>query len=153
MKSEGEKTNNSEKRITAEELRQSIALKQAAKVDEALKKRTDADRELERFFLEFMESQISQKEIDQIRQKVLSATDRGELEVQIMRFPSKLCTDNGRTINNGESDWPKTLQGKARSLYNLFEERGRPQGFKLKALILEFPGGIPGDVGLFLNWE
>ena len=90
MQSEGEKTNNPEKRITAEELRQSIALKQAAKVDEALKKRSEADRELERFFLEFMESQISQEEIDQIRQKVLNASERSEFEVEVLRFPAKL---------------------------------------------------------------
>ena len=139
--------------ITAADLRLAIAEKEAAKVDEAIKKRAEADRKLQQFFEEFMKAQVTQKELDAIRQKVLSATERGEMEVEIMRFPSKLCTDNGRAINNGEQGWPATLQGKARSLYDLFEERGRPRGFKLKAQILNFPGGIPGDVGLTLSWK
>ena len=25
-------------------------------------------------------------------------------------------------------------------------------GFRLKATIITFPGGMPGDVGFFLNW-
>ena len=153
MQSEGEKTSHPEKRITAEELRQSIALKEADKAGAALKKRTEADHELERFFREFMESQISQEEIDQIRQKVLNASERSEFEVEVFRFPAKLCADHGRAINNSESDWPKTLQGKAKNLYDLFEERGRPQGFKLKAQIVDFPDGIPGNVGMILSWK
>ena len=70
-----------------------------------------------------------------------------------MRFPSKLCTDSGRAINNGEPDWPVTLQGKARSLCDLFGERGRPQGFKMKAFMLDLPGDLPGRVGLILSWK
>jgi len=69
-----------------------------------------------------------------------------------MQFPAKLCTDKGRAINNGEPDWPETLQGKAKSFYDFFLERGRPQGFRLKAQILNFPGGMPGDVGLIVSW-
>ena len=28
----------------------------------------------------------------------------------------------------------------------------RPLGYKLYAEIISFPGGMPGDVGLFLKW-
>jgi hypothetical protein len=28
-----------------------------------------------------------------------------------------------------------------------------PNGFKLGAWVLEFPGGVPGDIGLFLSWH
>lgn len=139
--------------ITAADLRLAMAEKEAAKVDEAIKKRAEADRKLQQLFEEFMKAQVTEKELDAIRQKVLSATERGEMEAEIMRFPSKHCRDNGRAINNGEPDWPATLQGKARSLYDLFEERGRPRGFKLKAQILDFPGGLLGDVGLTLSWK
>jgi hypothetical protein len=27
-----------------------------------------------------------------------------------------------------------------------------PQGYKLRAQIMDFPGGMPGDVGIFLRW-
>jgi hypothetical protein len=139
-------------KLAAATLRQSIAEKEAAKVDESLKQRADADRELQKLFSEFLEGEMTQPELDDIRQKILRATERSEFEVQVIRFPAKLCTDRGRAINNGEPDWPKTLQGKAKSFYDFFLERGRPQGFRLKAQILDFPGGMPGDVGLIVSW-
>jgi hypothetical protein len=148
----GEEDDIQRPKLAAATLRQSIAEKEAARVDEALKKRAEADRELQRLFRESLEEQITQQELDDIRQKILSATERSELEVQVLRFSAKLCTDRGRAINNGEPDWPKTLQGKAKSFYDFFLERGRPQGFKLKAQIVDFPGGIPGDVGLIVSW-
>jgi len=140
-------------KLAAATLRQSIAEKKAAKVDEALKKRAEADRELQRLFRESLEEQITQQELDDIRQKILHATEQSELEVQVMRFPAKLCTDNGRAINNGEPEWPATLQGKAKGFYDFFVERGKPQGFRLKAQIVDFPGGMPGDVGLIVSWS
>ena len=139
-------------KLAAAALRQSIVEKEAAKVDESLKMRVDADSELQKLFSEFLEGEMTQQELDDIRQKILRATERSELEVQVMQFPAKFCTDKGRAINNGEPDWPETLQGKAKSLYDFFLERGRPQGFRLKAQILNFPGGMPGDVGLIVSW-
>jgi hypothetical protein len=138
--------------LTALTLRQAIAEKEASKVDDALRNLGSADRELQRIFREFLEEQITQTELDEIRRKILHATEQGDLEVEVMRFPTRLCIDSGRAINNSEPDWPKTLQGKAKGFYNFFLERGRPQGFKLKAKIVDFPNGIPGVVGLFVSW-
>ncbi len=73
--------------------------------------------------------------------------------VQVMRFSSKLCTDSGRAINNNDPNWPATLQGKSKSFYEFFIARGQPQGFKLKAQILDFPKGMPGDIGLIVSWD
>ena len=50
------------------------------------------------------------------------------------------------------SDWPQTLQGKAKEFFDRYQTYGKPQGYKLKAMIINFPGGMPGDVGFFLNW-
>jgi hypothetical protein len=96
----GEEDDIQRPKLAAATLRQSIAEKEAARVDEALKKRAEADRELQRLFRESLEEQITQQELDDIRQKILSATERSELEVQVLRFPAKLCTDRGRAINN-----------------------------------------------------
>jgi hypothetical protein len=71
----------------------------------------------------------------------------------IMRFPSALCLDDGRAINNGERDWPETLTGKALEAYTLWERLGRANGYRMIARIVDYPGGIPGDVGLFLDWS
>ena len=74
------------------------------------------------------------------------------MEAMVYSFPSDLCTDGGRAINNSDPDWPDTLQGKAKEMYDTFKARIQPQGYKLKAMIINFPGGVPGDVGFFLNW-
>ena len=48
--------------------------------------------------------------------------------------------------------WPETLRGKAREFYERYEKFGWPQGHHLKAMVINFPGGMPGDIGFFLNW-
>jgi hypothetical protein len=44
------------------------------------------------------------------------------------------------------------LRGEAAEIYLRWEHDLRPHGFRLAARILDFPGGIPGDAGLFLVW-
>ena len=83
---------------------------------------------------------------------MMNAVKEGKLEALVYVFPSDLCTDSGRAINSGDPQWPHTLKGKARQFYERFLTFGKPQGFKLKAMIVTFPGGIPGDVGFFLSW-
>ncbi|MBV8090153.1 MAG: hypothetical protein JO139_11370, partial [Alphaproteobacteria bacterium] len=63
------------------------------------------------------------------------------------------CTDRGRAINNLEPDWEKTLTARPKLAYDFWHDRLRPLGFGLKAEILDYPGGMPGDVGLFLTWK
>jgi hypothetical protein len=70
----------------------------------------------------------------------------------LLRFPSQLCSDGGRAINVTEPDWPATLRGEAAEIYLRWERHLKPHGFHLTARVLEFPGGMPGDIGLFLSW-
>jgi uncharacterized membrane protein len=79
--------------------------------------------------------------------------ERGEKEYLLLRFPSELCTDGARAINNPPNpDWPSTLQGEAMELYARWRDQLSPRGFHLAARLLDFPDGKPGDVGLFLFW-
>lgn len=80
------------------------------------------------------------------------AAERGEREFMLLRFPSQLCSDGGRAINVPDPDWPKSLRGEPAELYLRWEHDLKPHGFHLQAQILEFPGGYPGDIGLFLVW-
>jgi hypothetical protein len=84
--------------------------------------------------------------------KLRSAAQRGARELMVMRFPTALCTDKGRAINNADADWPETLTGRPRQAYEFWRDQLRPAGYRLKALIVEWPGGLPGDVGFFLQW-
>lgn len=80
------------------------------------------------------------------------AAERGEKEFLLLRFPSGLCTDGGRAINAPLPDWPKTLRGEAAEIYLRWERELKSRGFHLAARVLDFPGGKPGDIGLFLVW-
>jgi len=76
----------------------------------------------------------------------------GLTEVMVYRFPNSLCTDKGRAINNMDEDWPDTLTGRPRQAYEFWRDQLRPGGYRLRAMIVEWPGGLPGDVGFFLQW-
>jgi len=85
-------------------------------------------------------------------QRARIAAANGEKDFMLVRFPSELCTDGGRSINVSEADWPSTLRGEAAGIYLRWKRDLKPRGFHLSAIILDFPGGRPGDVGLFLVW-
>jgi hypothetical protein len=87
-----------------------------------------------------------------LKSKLMAAAERGQTELMVMRFPNALCTDKGRAINAGDSSWPDTLTGRPRQAYELWRDQLRNAGFKLSAMIIEWPGGLPGDVGFFLKW-
>lgn len=78
---------------------------------------------------------------------------RGEKELMLLQFPAELCADRGRAINAPSSDWPRTLRGEAAEIYLRWERDLKPGGFRLTARVLDFPGGFPGDIGLFLVWD
>ena len=81
------------------------------------------------------------------------AMENGLLEVQVHRFPNALCTDHGRAINQAEPGWEKTLTGIPKEIYHLWNDHLREKGYKLRYQILEFPGGLPGDIGITLSWH
>ncbi len=87
-----------------------------------------------------------------IIQRARAAAEHGEKEMMLLRFPSDLCIDQGRAINAALPEWPKSLRGAAAEIYLQWERDLKPQGFRLTARVLDFPGGKPGDVGLFLVW-
>ena len=81
------------------------------------------------------------------------AMDNGLLEVQVYRFPNAMCTDHGRAINQAEPGWEKTLTGIPKEIFYLWQDHLREKGYKIRYQILEFPGGLPGDIGITLSWH
>lgn len=80
------------------------------------------------------------------------AAEHGQREFLLIRFPSQLCSDGGRAVNAFEADWPATLRGEAAEIYLRWHHYLRGRGFRLAARVLDFPGGVPGDIGLYLVW-
>jgi hypothetical protein len=137
---------------SAEELRIKLLEEQLAKIRKDEDARDKERAKLAAFTDDFLQNHVTDAEIAMVRRLVQAAVENGKFEALVYSFPSSLCTDSGRAINSADPDWPQTLQGKAREFYERYEEFGRSRGYKLKAMIINFPGGLPGDVGLFLSW-
>ena len=137
---------------SAEALRMSILRKEMEKMDAERKAREAEEKKVADFTRDFLTHHVSDDEIAMVRRLVANAVKDGKMEAMVYSFPSSLCTDSGRAINNNDPRWPETLQGKAKEFFERYETLARPQGYKLKAMVINFPGGIPGDIGLFLNW-
>jgi hypothetical protein len=71
----------------------------------------------------------------------------------LLRFSSQLCSDGGPAVNGGEPDWPSTLRGEAVEIYLRWERDLKSHGFRVAASVLDFPDGMPGDLGLSLTWK
>jgi len=99
-----------------------------------------------------IDTHVTDKEWNRLLHGAREATERGETEYLLLRFPSQLCSDGGRAINAPDPEWPATLRGEAAELYLRWERELRPRRFHLIARVLEFPDGVPGDIGMFLTW-
>jgi hypothetical protein len=119
---------------------------------EALEKKRKADEDHDHLRGAFMSREIRSDVLERLSRVVCAAAERGEREVTVLRYSSEYCTDGGRAINNFEPDWPVSLTGYAKRAYEFWQQELEPQGYKLRAQILDFPGAVPGDVGIFLRW-
>lgn len=96
--------------------------------------------------------EISQERVRHFMGRVRKAAEQGERQILILRFPSDLCTDRGRAINNALSGWEGTLVGVPKQIVQVWEENLKSLGFALSAEVLDYPHGMPGDIGLFCRW-
>jgi hypothetical protein len=138
--------------IHPDALRRIAEQKEMEELRELMKKRQKAEEEAHAFHQMFMEREIKPEAKRNVSELVRRAAEAGQREVLLGRFPSDWCTDKGRAINNFDPHWPETLTGLAKRGYEFYEKELKPAGYKMRAQILDFPGGIPGDVGLFLSW-
>ncbi|NNG72246.1 hypothetical protein HLI18_20730 [Rhizobium laguerreae] len=148
---ESEKSNP--QMLSAEELRQKALELQLIEMEREDKIKAREAKKHAEFVDDFFRKHVGDKERDIIRRVIMKAAADGKSEAMVYSFPSSFCTDSGRAINSARPEWPTTLQGKAKEIYDLFVEVARPHGYKLKAMVISFPGGMPGDIGFFLNWE
>ena len=138
--------------IRPDALRRLTDQKEMEKLKEALQRQQKVEEEAKALRQMFMERQIRPEAKRNVSALVRRAAEAGQREVMVFRFPSDWCTDKGRAINNFEPDWPETLTGFAKRGYEYYEKELRPAGYKVRAQIIDYPGGIPGDVGIFLSW-
>jgi hypothetical protein len=138
--------------LNAETVRAVIDQKRKELREKEEKQEAAAKAEQERLRQEFAEREVKPQALELIASLIGKAVERSEREVMVMRFPSSWLPDHGRAINNKDKNWPDKLDGFARRAYEYYEKELRPRGFEIRAMILEWPDGMPGDVGLFLTW-
>jgi hypothetical protein len=141
--------------FSAADLKRRMAEREAAKAAEELRRMREHEEQQKAVMAEFHKppERTPEQVLQLVTQLVNRAAEAGQTEVQVYRFPNELCSDRGRRINNSEPDWEKTLEGRPKAAYDFWHEHLRPLGFGLKAEVLEYPGGMPGDIGFFVTWK
>jgi hypothetical protein len=141
--------------FSAAAVKRRMAEREAQKAAEELRHMKEQEEKQKAVMAEFHApaARTPEQLMQLVMQLVTRAAERGQTEVQIYRFPNSLCTDNGRRINNSLPDWEETLEGRPKLGYEFWRDHLRPLGFGLKAEVLEYPGGVPGDIGFFLMWK
>jgi len=139
---------------TAQEVMEKLALAEAEKASAAARKQTEAEAEKKMLLDKLTKpSGVSDDEaLRRVSTIIERAVSNGLTEVQVYRFPNALCTDHGRAINQQEQDWEQTLTGLPKEMYQFWERQLRPRGYKIRFQIVDFPDGMPGDVGITLKW-
>jgi hypothetical protein len=138
----------------AKEIQKQAALKEAEKADQYARGLAAAEAE-KRALIEKLSKPSGLSEDDKIKlasNVIQRAVRNGLTEVQVYRFPNSLCTDNGRAINQQEPGWQKTLTGIAQEIYQLWFDYLQPRGYRIRYQIVDFPGGVPGDVSIVIAW-
>ena len=140
--------------FSAADMKRRMAEREAAKAAEEMRHMKEQEDKQKAVMEEFRKppARTPDQLMDLLMQLVSRAAERGQSEVQIYRFPNSLCSDGGRRINNSLPEWEKTLEGRPKLGYEFWHDHLRPLGFGLRAEVLEYPGGMPGDIGFILTW-
>ncbi|MGO8738435.1 hypothetical protein [Rhodoblastus sp.] len=125
-----------------------------AKAKQSLEAQSRADRAKQELIEQLKsDAPISAERLRAFTLRVKAAAEAGQTELLMGRFPCEMCTDRGRAINQSEPGWPETLTGLPRQAYLTWKAKLQPLGYQLKAMIIDWPEGAPGDVGLYLSWQ
>jgi hypothetical protein len=139
---------------TATEIQKRAAIHEAQKADEYVRRLATAEAE-KRALIERLSkpSGLTEDEKVKLASTVIQrAVRNGLTEVQVYRFPNTLCIDNGRAINQQEAGWEKTLTGIPQEIFKLWSDYLKPRGYRIRYQIVDFPGGMPGDIGIVIAW-
>ncbi|MCK1400589.1 MULTISPECIES: hypothetical protein [unclassified Bradyrhizobium] len=136
------------------QIRKEAALEEARKAEEYVRLAAAAEAE-KRDLIERLSKPSGKSEEEKIKLAstiIQRAVRNGLTEVQVYRFPNTLCTDKGRAINQMEAGWEKTLTGIPKEIFELWSEYLKPRGYRIGYQVIDFPDGVPGDIGVIISW-
>jgi hypothetical protein len=138
----------------ATEIQKQAAIKEAEKDEQQAQRLAAAEAE-KRALIERLSKPSGLTEDEKVKLAstiIQRAVRNGLTEVQVYRFPNSLCTDRGRAINQREPGWERTLQGVPAEILRLWSDYLKPRGYRIEYQVVDFPEGIPGDIGITLAW-
>jgi hypothetical protein len=141
------------KEFSAQAIWDAVAARKAAEAAEqhALEEAQKAERA--KLKAAFEEREIRPEALERIASLVQKQVERGEKQALVLQFPSDWLPDQGRGVTNRDPAWHLKLEGFPKRAYDFFQRELAPRGFQMKVEILDWPGGMPGDVGFFLTWK
>jgi hypothetical protein len=140
---------------TAKDMNKTLELAKLKKAEEELR-RQEATEEEKRALVEHLGKASGVSDEEGVKRGlaiIRRAVNAGLTEVEVYRFPNQLCTDRGRAINQMEKGWESTLTGVPAEIHQLWKKYFQPRGYRLNVQVVDFPGGMPGDIGMFLGWD
>ena len=140
------------KLLRPEDLRKISDDEDMAKAKTAMERQRKDDEEQAGLREIFMSRDIHPEAAARVNAAVSRAAQQGNRQLLAVTFPANYCNDKGRRINNLEADWPDSLEGFAKKAYEFYLAELKPLGFKLNAQVIDYPGGMPGNIGLYLTW-
>jgi hypothetical protein len=139
----------------AEDCMKKIAVVEAEKASEYMRKQQAVEAE-KRALMERLSNPSGVSDEERMKRAaaiIKRAVDNGLSEVEVGRFPNQLFTDRGRAINQQEAGWENTLTGLPKELFVFWQTHLKPRGYKLRYQIVDFPNGMPGEIGITLSWH
>src|SRR5215813_7295455 len=139
----------------AKQMMEQLALAEAEKATDAMRQKAKADAEKKALLDRLTKaSGVSDEEaLKRVATIIQRALKNGLTEVEVFRFPNAMCTDRGRAINNSlEAGWEQTLTGLPKEMYGFWERQLKPRGYKVRYQVVDFSGGVPGDIAITLKW-
>ena len=138
--------------LTPGDLKEMTSEAEAAKMDEERQYKLKQDKMKKDLHEAFLSREVHPKVVERINDAVTIAAKQGRHQIEVLTFPCQYCNDRGRRINNGDADWPESLEGFAKKAYEFYDRQLKPKGFKMTAEVISFEGGVPGTVALNLKW-
>ena len=138
--------------VTPTELKRLQEERDSAAAREAMEKMRRAEQEQQALHDAFMKDKIGPEAIQRFNTAVRRAAEQGQHEIMVAQFPASWCTEGGRRINNFLEDWPDSLQGVAKEVYDYHQKHLAPLGYKMRMEVINFSGGVPGDIGILFRW-
>jgi hypothetical protein len=139
---------------SAEECSKRMAIAEAEKASEYMRKQAAVNAE-KKALLDKLAGPSGVSDDERLKRAaaiVNRAVNNGLTEIEVGRFPNTLFTDHGRAINQQEPGWEETLTGLPKELFEFWKKHMQRRGYRLKFQIVDWPGGMPGDIGISLSW-